>query len=61
VATAARDYGQVRKLKDLNANLVAEIEQFFTNYNAAEGKQFTVLSRHGPAVARKLLKRASVG
>jgi inorganic pyrophosphatase len=60
VATAARDYGHIRDLKDLNSNLVDEIEQFFSNYNAAEGKRFTILSRKGPAAARTLLRRASV-
>jgi len=60
VATEARDYGHIQALSDLNPNLLEEIERFFSNYNAAAGKQFTVLSRKGPAAAHKTLQRASV-
>jgi inorganic pyrophosphatase len=60
VATEAREFCHVHELKDLNSQLLDEIEQFFENYNAAAGKRFTVLSRKGPAAARTLLQRASV-
>jgi inorganic pyrophosphatase len=32
-----------------------EIEHFFVSYNAAEGKEFTILGRGGPEKAEELL------
>ena len=60
VAIEARDYGHIQALSDLNPNLLEEIERFFSNYNAAEGKQFAVLARKGPTAALKALERARV-
>lgn len=60
VASEARDYAQIQTISDLNPNFLEEVERFFSNYNAAEGKQFTVLARKGPAAALKALDRAKV-
>jgi inorganic pyrophosphatase len=48
-------YEDVRSLKDLNANLLKEIERFFISYNETRGKKFNVLGRHGPKRALALL------
>ncbi len=57
VAAHSRDYSDVNNLKDLNENMLYEIEQFFVNYNKEKGKKFKVLGRKGPREALKLLKK----
>jgi inorganic pyrophosphatase len=58
VAAHSRDYSEVNTLKDLNDNMIKEIEQFFINYNKEHGKKFKVLGRKGPQEALKLLKKS---
>jgi inorganic pyrophosphatase len=58
VAAHSRDYSDVSHLKDLNDNMLDEIEQFFVNYNKERGKKFKVLGRKGPREALKLLKKS---
>jgi inorganic pyrophosphatase len=58
VAMESRDHSHVQTLKDLNQNMVNEIEQFFINYNRVNGKQFKVLAKKGPQQARKLLEKS---
>jgi inorganic pyrophosphatase len=57
VAANSRDYSDVSTLRDLNDNMLNEIEQFFVNYNKEKGKKFKVLGRKGPQQALKLLKK----
>jgi inorganic pyrophosphatase len=58
VAANSRDYSEVNSLKDLNDNMLDEIEKFFINYNEEKGKKFKVLGRKGPKQALKLLKKS---
>ncbi len=58
VAADSRDYSDVKTLKDLNDNMIDEIEQFFITYNKEHGKKFKVLGRKGPKPALKLLKKS---
>jgi inorganic pyrophosphatase len=58
VAANSRDYSDVRNLRDLNPNMVKEIEQFFVNYNKEKGREFKVLGRQGPRQALKLLRKS---
>jgi len=58
VAAHSRDYSDVKSLKDLNDNMLDEIEKFFVNYNKEKGKKFKVLGRKGPREALKLLKKS---
>jgi len=58
VAAHSRDYSDVNNIKDLNDNMLKEIEQFFVNYNKEKGKKFKVLGRQGPREALKLLKKS---
>jgi inorganic pyrophosphatase len=58
VAANSRDYADVNSLKDLNDNMLDEIEKFFVNYNEERGKRFKVLGRKGPRQALRLLKRS---
>ncbi len=55
VASASRDHGEVKRLKDLNSNELAEIEHFFVSYNEVKGKKFRVLGGHGPNRAQRVV------
>ena len=55
VATHARTHEHVKDLNDLRPNLFDEIEAFFKNYNALNGREFEPLARTGPRRARDLL------
>jgi len=58
VATEAHDYRDLKSLKDLNSNLLSEIEHFFISYNEMRGKKFKLLAHRGPSRAEKVLKDA---
>lgn len=58
VAAHSRDYSDILDLRNLNPNMVKEIEQFFINYNKEKGKKFKVLAKQGPWQALKLLKKS---
>ena len=40
----AHDYGQLKTLKDVNPNLLKELEHFFISYNETRGKRFKLLN-----------------
>ena len=42
--------------KDMNSNLLAELEHFFESYNEIRGKKFKLLGHRGPGRADKLLR-----
>lgn len=44
-----------QQLKDLEFNLLKQIEQFFISYNSAEGRKFTPLRRSPGEMAKKLI------
>jgi len=56
VGSLSQDYRNVKELTDLDANLVAQIEQFFVSYNQMEGKKFKPLGRPNAKQAEKLLQ-----
>jgi inorganic pyrophosphatase len=58
VAANSRDFSEVKKLEDLNSNMLKEIEQFFITYNKERGKKFRVLRTRGPRQALKLVKKS---
>ena len=43
-------------LKDLPANVLDEVEQFFVAFNASKGGTFRPLARRGVATATKLVE-----
>ena len=57
VCNASHTHSDIKSLKDLNESLLREIEKFFVNYHANDGKKFKILRRKGPAAATKCLKR----
>jgi inorganic pyrophosphatase len=59
VASKAHDYQHIHTLKDVNENLLKELEHFFKSYNEAEGKEFTLLGVKGPSRARNLVAKSA--
>lgn len=57
VADNSRNWGDCKKVRDLNANLRKEIEHFFISYNAARGKKFKVLRVKGPSRAETIARQ----
>jgi len=57
VAVKSHRHGDCTELKDLPANVLDEIEQFFVAFNASKGGSFRPLARHGAAVATRLVER----
>lgn len=45
----------IQTLTDLQSERLDEIEAFFRAYNRLEGRHFTPIGRHGPAIAEQLL------
>jgi len=45
----------IQTLDDLRPERLDEIEHFFISYNDLEGRHFTPLGRHGPAMAEQLV------
>jgi inorganic pyrophosphatase len=58
VAEANHVYAKVRKLSDLPAKWIKELETFFVNYHNLQGKAYRLLGCKGSDAALKLLKSA---
>jgi inorganic pyrophosphatase len=58
VAVKSATHRSVRKIADLNEDLIAQIEHFFVSYNEANGKRFEVKRRSGHKRALALVKAA---
>lgn len=58
VAVDAHDYRDIRRLGDINKNLLKELERFFIAYNETRGKKFQLIGTHGPKGAMKLLRQS---
>ncbi len=59
VAIPSHTHGDLKRVDDLNATLLEELEQFFVNYQAVEGRKFRVLGCKGPKKARALIAKAA--
>ncbi len=55
-AVASHQYADYHTLKDMDPDMLNELEHFFKSYDEIEGKQFEALGRFGPDRARKLIK-----
>ncbi len=55
VATHAKLHSGVSDLKEINPQILDEIEAFFRDYNEQEGKDFKPLKRCGPKAALRLI------
>jgi inorganic pyrophosphatase len=58
VPAESRAHEKIRRLDDVGARLLDEIETFFATYDAANDKQFKPLARRGPRVAHQLVLQA---
>lgn len=58
VANDAHDWKDLRTLKEMNKNLLKELQQFFVSYNALKKKEFKLLATRGPSAAKRLLQNA---
>jgi inorganic pyrophosphatase len=58
VAEVNHMYANIRKLKDLPAKWLEEVQDFFVNYHGLEGKKYKLLGCKGEDVAFRLIKDA---
>jgi inorganic pyrophosphatase len=58
VADANHMYANIRRLKDLPSKWIKELENFFVNYHALEGKEYRLLGCKGIDAAMGLVKKA---
>jgi len=61
MSTKCRTDDRVRSVKDLDAQKVREIEQFFVSYNRVRGKRFKLLGLGGPKKGEALARQAMTG
>jgi inorganic pyrophosphatase len=59
VADCSVGYGNISNIKDLNKNMVEEIENFFIDYNEHEGKKFRPIKWCSGDHALKMIKKQS--
>jgi inorganic pyrophosphatase len=60
VAAESREHRSLHHLRELSAEMLHEVEHFFLSYNAAKGKQITILRRVGPERALQLVQQSLV-
>jgi inorganic pyrophosphatase len=53
----SQDMKDVKTIRDLNDNMLEEIQHFFVSYNQIRGKKFKPLGVHGPTRAEKLARQ----
>jgi inorganic pyrophosphatase len=58
VAEEARDYAQLRSLKDIEQNLREELEHFFVTYHQTKDSKFKILNMCGPTRAATLVQNS---
>ena len=58
VADANHMYANVRKMKDLPAKWIKEVQDFFVNYHNLEGKKYELIGCKGADAALALIKEA---
>jgi len=58
VAEVNNMYANIRKLKDLPAQWLTELQVFFVNYHNLEGKKYKLLGCKGEDAAFRLIKKA---
>ncbi|MDB5337046.1 MAG: inorganic diphosphatase [Planctomycetaceae bacterium] len=55
VAVEAHNDQNLKTLKEVDPELLKELEHFFVSYNQMRGKEFKLLGHRGPTQAKKLL------
>lgn len=59
VAIPSHTHADLKRMADLNATLLEELEKFFVNYHAVDDEKFRVLGCKGPRRARELVVEAT--
>lgn len=58
VAVQSNNYENLRSLKEMDENLLDELEHFFVSYDQMAGKKFKPIARRGPNHAQALVEEA---
>ncbi|HZP22729.1 MAG TPA: inorganic diphosphatase [Terriglobales bacterium] len=58
VATGSHNHVDIKEPKDLNKNMIKELESFFVAYNEARGTKFKLLGCKNMKTAMKLIKKS---
>lgn len=58
VSIVSTSYSEVKELKDINKNILDEIEHFFVSYNKQAGKKFESQGWYDAKEALKLIQKA---
>jgi inorganic pyrophosphatase len=58
VAEANHQYANIKSFKDLPAQFLKELEEFFVNYHRQEGKEYKLLGCKGDLDAMRLIQKA---
>ena len=61
VSVISHIHADIHEPKDLNSNMIEELEQFFVAYNREEGRKFKLLGVKGAKAAMKLIKKSRLG
>ena len=56
VSALSKTHQSLQHIRDLDPNLLGQIEHFFKSYTEEKGQQFQVTGRHGPKKAADLIK-----
>ena len=59
IESHGNSHSDVKSLKEVNKELLKELEQFFINYNSIRGVKFKLLGCRGPKTALALIKKAT--
>jgi len=57
IAAESHTHSAIKSIKNLDSNLLNEIEHFFISYNQVRGKKFKPLGRYGPKRAKRLVEK----
>jgi inorganic pyrophosphatase len=57
IAAESHTHSAIKSIKNLDSNLLNEIEHFFISYNQVRGKKFKPLGRFGPKRAKRLVEK----
>jgi inorganic pyrophosphatase len=59
VESHGNSHSDVKSLKEMNKELLKELEEFFINYNSIRGVKFELLGCRGPKTALALIEKAT--
>src|SRR3954447_16499854 len=58
VANPSHTHSNLKDIRDLNQDLLREVDNFFVNYNKQAGKKFKVIGHCGPKEAIQMIRKA---